>query len=236
MPPMRIANGVVHVLSPSAVHSSLEAIVSAHRARGGAEVKLTFETAPTLVKLVAAGAVADILIAPPQVMDELVAMGKAAPEGRIQLGRAGVGVCVRADQPLPDVSSTEALKHAILAADAVFHTRASSGTYVARLLARLGLAERVKGKVHSYHDAQETYTHQLASKGRDIGFGGIPELQRWQDRGLRYVAPLPQDIQNYTAYLAALATDPPNSDGARVFFAFLSGAEAKAILVAHGVD
>lgn len=232
----RIANGVVHVLSPSAVHSSLEAIVAAHRGRGGAEVRLTFETAPALVKRIRGGETADILIAPPQVMDELAAMGKASPAGRFQLGRAGVGICVRADQAPPDVSGTESLKRAILEADAVFHTRASSGTYVAQLLARLGLAERIKDKVRSYHDAQETYTHQLASRGRDIGFGGIPELQRWQDRGLRYVAPLPPDIQNYTAYHAALAADPPNRDAARAFFSFLSGADAKAILVAHGVD
>lgn len=236
MTPMRTASGVVHVLSPSAVHSSLEAIVAAHRGRGGAEVKLRFETAPTLVKLVLGGETADILIAPPKVMDELTAIGKASPEGRFQLGRAGVGVCVRAGQAPPDVSSTEALKRAILDADAVFRTEASSGTYVAQLLQRLGLIDRVRDKVRSFHDAQETYTHQLASRGRDIGFGGIPELQRWQDRGLRYVAPLPPDVQNFTAYHAAMAADPPNRDGARAFFEFLASAESKAILIANGVD
>jgi len=236
MTTMRIANDVVQVLSPSAVHSSLEAIVAAHRSRGGADVQLTFETAPTLVKRVAAGVAADILIAPPKVMDELVAMGKAAADGRFQLGRAGVGICVRADQPLPDVTSTEALKRAVLAADAVFHTQASSGTYVAQLLERLGLAAQVRARIRSYHDAQETFSSQLASKGRDIGFGGLPEIRRWHDRGLRLVAPLPPDVQNYTAYLAAMATNPPNRDGARTFFNFLSGAEAKAILAANGVD
>lgn len=233
---MQIANEVVHVLSPSAVHSSLEAIVAAHRARGGAEVRLRFETAPTLVRLMKEGETADIVIAPPQVMDELAGMGKTTPEGRYLLGRAGVGVCVRADQPLPDVSTTEALKRAVLAADAVFHTRASSGTYVAQLLQRLGLAERLGERVRAYHDAQETFSRQLGSKGRDIGFGGLPEIVRWHDRGLRLVAPLPPEIQNYTPYLAAMAADPPNRDGARAFFAFLSSAEAKAILVENGVS
>jgi len=232
----KASRGVVRVLSPSAVHASLEAIVAAHRAHGGAEVALTFETAPALAKRLAAGAAADIIIAPPKVMDELVGTGKARAEGRFQLGRAGVGVCVRAGQPLPDVSSTEALTTALLEADAVFHTRASSGTYVAQLLDRLGLAERLRDKIRSYHDAQETFAHQLNSTGRDIGFGGLPEIRRWRERGLRLVAPLPPDIQHYTAYLAALAADPPNRDGALAFFAFLSSAEAKAILVANGVD
>lgn len=233
---MPSSRGIVQVLSPSAVHSSLEAIVAAHRGRGGAEVQLTFETAPTLVKRVAAGEPADILIAPPVVMDELVAIGKASASGGFSLGRAGVGVCVRADQPIPDVSSTDALKRAVLAADAVFHTQASSGTYVEKLLEHLGLAARLGARIRSYHDAQETFTHQLASRGRDIGFGGLPEIRRWHDRGLRLVAPLPPDVQNYTTYLAALAADPPHRDAARAFFSFLASAEARAILVAHGVD
>ncbi len=233
---MPSSNGIVRVLSPSAVHSSLEAIVETYLRQGGSEVKLTFETAPTLVKRIAGGEAADIVIAPPRVMDELVGMGRANPDGRFQLGRAGVGVCVRAGAPLPDVSSTEALKCALLEAESVFHTRASSGTYVAQLLEQLGVAAKIGGNIRSYHDAQETFTHLLNSKGRDIGFGGIPEIQRWHGRGLRLVAPLPPDIQNYTAYLAALMADPPNRDGARDFFTFLTSAAAKAILVAHGVD
>ena len=230
------SKGVVRVLSPSAVHSSLEAIVEAHRGRGGSEVALRFETAPMLIKLVAGGESADIIIAPPRVMDELVGMGKANPDGRFQLGRAGVGVCVRDGAPFPDVASTEALKRAILDAESVFHTQASSGIYVAQLLERLGVAAQIKGRIRSYHDAQETFTHLLGSKGRDIGFGGLPEIRRWHDRGLRLVAPLPSDIQNYTAYLAALMSDPPNGEGARAFFKFLASAEAKALLIANGVD
>jgi len=229
-------NGAVRVLSPSAVHSSLEAIVEAHRGRGGGEVQLAFGTAPTLLKRIAGGEAADIIIAPPKVMDELVGMEKADPDGRFQLGRAGVGVCVRAGAPFPDVASTEALKRALLEAESVFHTQASSGIYVAQLLERLGVAARIKGRIRSYHDAQETFTRLLDSKGRDIGFGGLPEVRRWHDRGLRLVAPLPPDIQNYTAYLAALMTNPPNRVGARAFFTFLASAEAKVILVAHGVD
>jgi molybdate transport system substrate-binding protein len=227
---------VVRVLSPSAMHSSLESIVAAFSARGGAKVLLNFETAPVLARKVVAGEPADILIAPPKIMDELVGIGKARAAGRFQLGRAGVGVCVREGQPYPDVSTTEALKRAVLAADAVFHTQASSGTYVAQLLERLGLAEPMRGRIRSYHDAKETFSRQLQSAGQDIGFGGLPEIRRWRDRGLRLVAPLPPGIQHYTAYHAALAVEPSNEDGARAFFEYLSGAEAKALLREKGVD
>ena len=227
--------GTVRVLSPSAVHSSLEAIVEAYREVGSDGVALTFETAPALAARLAGGELADIVIAPPRVMDELIGAGKANPQGLFHLGRVGVGVAVREGAPLPDISSTEALKRSLLAADAIIHTRASSGIYVTQLLERLELAAAVRTKTTSYHDAQGAFTHLANGAGNEIGFGGITEIRRWSNRGLRLVGPLPPDVQNYTAYVAALTADPPNRDGARTFLRFLASADARAIRSAHGV-
>ena len=228
--------GEVRLVSPSAMHSSLEALVEAYRKQSGDEVRLKFETAPAMMKLLAAGEVTDIIVAPPAVMDEIVKIGKASPEGRFILGRVGAGVAVRAGAPVPDVSSTEALKRAVLEADSVVYNRASSGLYIARMLEKLGLAEQIKGKTKIFRDAQETFTHMLNSTEREIGFGGLTEIVRWRDKGLRLAGPLPADLQNYTAYAVALAADPPNPEGARAFFKFLGSPAARAILAEHGVD
>ena len=227
--------GVVRVLSPSAVHSSLEAIVAAYREVGSDDVTLTFETAPALAACLAGGEVADVVIAPPKVMDQLISGGRAKRGERVQLGRVGIGVVVREGAPFPDISSTEALKDSLLAADSIIHTRASSGIYVAQLLDRLGLTPAVGTKTTSYHDAQGAFPRIAAGTGKEIGFGGITEIRRWASRGLKLVGPLPPDIQNYTTYVAALSADPPNPEGARAFLQFLASADAKAICSAHGV-
>ncbi len=227
---------IVRVLSPSAMQSSLESTVGAYLGSGGIAVVLTFESAPALGQRIAGGEVADIVIAPPRVMDELTAARKADAQSRHELGRAGVGIAVRDGAPLPDVSSTDALKRSLLEADSIVHTRASSGLYVAQLLERLGLTAQVKAKTVTYHDAVGSFTHLLNGKGREIGFGGIPEIRRWADRGLRYVAPLPPDIQNYTTYVAALATDAPNIEGAQAFLRFLASPAAAAIFTANGLE
>jgi molybdate transport system substrate-binding protein len=228
--------GEVRVLSPSAMHSSLELLVEAYRKQSGDEVKLAFETAPAMMKKLAAGETADVIIAPPVTMEGIVKMGKAQAAGRFELGRVGVGVLVRADAPVPDISSTEALKRAIVEADSVVFNRASSGLYVERLMEKLGLAEAIKAKTVRHHDAQEQFTHLLNGKGREIGFGGLTEIVRWRDKGLRLVGPLPADIQNYTVYTASLAAEPPNPEGARAFLKFLASPATKAILKANGVD
>jgi molybdate transport system substrate-binding protein len=218
------------------MHSSLEALVATHRKQSGDEVKLKFETAPAMLKLFAAGEMADVIVAPPIVMDEIVKMGKAVAEGRFILGRVGAGVVVRAGVPMPDVSTVEALKRAVLEADGVVYNRASSGLYIARMLEKLGLAEQIKGKTRIFHDAQETFTHMLGAKDREIGFGGLTEIVRWRDKGLRLAGPLPADVQNYTAYAVTLSSEPPNPEGARAFFRFLASPAARAILTDYGVD
>lgn len=228
--------GEVRVLSPAAIHSSLEALAEAHRKQSGDEVKLKFETAPALRKLLAAGEAADVIVAPPAVMDEIVKMGKAVSDGRFVLGRVGVGVVVRAGAPLPDISSTEALKRSLLDAESVVYNRASSGLYVERLIAKLGLTEALQAKTARYHDAQETFAHLLNGKGREFGFNGVTEIVRWRDKGLRLVGPLPADIQNYTTYAVTLATEPINPEGARVFLKFLASPAARTIFTAYGVD
>jgi len=226
----------VRVLSPSAMHSSLEALAEAHRKQSGDEVKLAFETAPAMRKKLAAGEIADIIIVPPAAMLQVVEMGKAAPTGHHVLGRVGVGVVIRAGAPVPDISSTEALKRSLLAADSVAYNHASSGVYVESLMKKLGLAEALEAKTVRHRDALESFTHLLKGEGREIGFGGMTEIVRWRDKGLRLVGPLPADIQNYTTYMAALSTEPPNLEGARAFLRFLASPAAKAILLAHGVD
>lgn len=228
--------GQVRVISPSAMHSSLDLLVEAYRKLRSDEIRLTFETAPMLPKRLAAGEVADIIIVPPARMADVIKMGKANPNGQFELGRVGVGVLIRGDAPVPDISTTEALKKAVLEADSVVFNRASSGLYVERLMEKLGLAESIKAKTVRHRDAQEQFTHILNGQGREIGFGGLTEIARWRDKGLKLVGPLPADIQNYTVYAAALAAEPQNPVGARAFFEFLASPTAKAILKSNGVD
>ena len=68
----------------------------------------------------------DVVIAPPAVLDELAKTGKIGNE-RVAVGRVGMGVAVRAGAPIPDISSVEALKRSVLAAESLVFTRGSSG-------------------------------------------------------------------------------------------------------------
>lgn len=222
----------IDVLSGAAVEPGLVAATELFRKRTGNRVKIAFATTPEIRRLFAAGAAPDVVIAPHAALDELAKSGKVDGSARVPLGRVGVGVVIRDGAPIPDVSTTEALKRAVLDADSVIYNRASSGLYVEGLLQRLGLAEQIQAKTKRY--AGTDMVEPLAKgQGNEIGFMPVAQILNCRDRGLRLVGPLPADIQNHTTYAAAPA---PNSAGGLAFVRFLGTAEAKSLFASAGIE
>ena len=89
------------------------------------------------------------------------------------LARTGIGIAVRKGAPKPDVSSPEALKRALLAADTVVYNTASSGLYIEKMLDRIGVGDPVKAKTQRYPTGEGVMMHIINGKGNEIGFGAI---------------------------------------------------------------
>jgi molybdate transport system substrate-binding protein len=214
------------------VEPALLAAADVFRKRTGNSVKITFATTPDIRRLIGAGEMPDVVIAPPATLDELAKPGKIDSTAQVSLGRVGVGIVIRDGAPRPDVSTTDALKRAMLDADSVVYNRASSGLYVEGLLQRLGLAELIAAKTKRYigTDMIEPLIH---GKGKEIGFMPVVQILNWRGRGLQLVGPLPDDVQNYTTYAAAPAS---SSEGGLAFVRFLATAEAKAIFAGEGIE
>lgn len=225
----------IKVLSAGAVEPGIRAAAAAYARESGNEVKITFNTAPEIRKRLESGAAFDVVIAPPAALDEFAGAGRIAAD-RVALGRVGLGVAVRPGAEVPDISSSEALKRSLLAADSVVFNRASTGIYLENLLKKLGVYDTILPKITRYPDAGAVMEHLLKGKGKEIGFGPITEILLHKDKGLKLVGPLPADIQNYTSYSAAPMRSAGNADLARAFVRFLGGAESKALFGAAGVD
>lgn len=226
----------INVLSAGAVEPGLHAAVEAFRKATGDEVKVRFATAPALRQKVGSGESADVLIAPPAVIEELAKTGKVDAQMRVPVGRVGVGVAVRQGAAVPDVSSPEALKSAVLDAESIVYNQASTGNYVHGLLQRLGIADQIAEKTKRYPDGDAVMAHLIKGSGKEVGFGAITEIMLNTDKGLRFVGPLPGGIQNYTTYAAAPLASATNPGGGKKFIDYLSSAEAKKIFAAKGIE
>jgi molybdate transport system substrate-binding protein len=221
----------VKILSAGAVEPGVRAVAAAYQRDTGNTATFTFNTAPEIRKRIDAGEAWDVVIAPPAVLDEYAKTGKLTGP-RANLGRVGLGVAIRPDSPVPDISSSAALKQSILDADSLVFNRASTGLYLETLLKRLGVSEQVAAKSTRYPDGAAVMEHLSKGRGKEIGFGAMTEILLSKDKGVRLVGPLPADVQNYTSY-AAVASGSGEAQG---FVRYLESTQAKALISAAGIE
>jgi molybdate transport system substrate-binding protein len=224
----------IAVLSAGAIEPGIKAAATAFEKQTGHSVKITFNTAPELRKRMEGNPAFDVVIAPPAVIADFAAASKVGA-ARSNVGRVGMGVAVRDGAPVPDISSADALKKSVLAAESLVFNRASTGLYLEGLLKKMDVYAQIEGKTTRYADGASVLEHVIKGKGTEIGFGAMTEILLYTGKGLKLVGPLPADIQNYTSYTAAPLASGQQQALAQQFVAFLSGPVGKPLFVAAGV-
>src|SRR5688572_1949330 len=142
-----MAGTELKILSAGAVKRGVSRIAAEFERTTGTRVAVQFSTAPELRKRMASGESADVIVAPPAVMDDIAQQGKLLTDTRAFLGRSRMGIVIHADATPPDARDTAAFNTMLEGATAVVYNRASSGIYAARLLEKIGLAERLKSRI-----------------------------------------------------------------------------------------
>ncbi len=227
--------GEITVLSGGAIEPGLHSAAQAFERDTGHRVSIRFNTTPQIVERLARGETFDVVIAPPQALDGPGAQARLGTP-RMPVGRVGLGVAVRADAPLPDLASVDGLKRSISEADSLVFNRASTGIYFENLLKRWSLFDAVQPKTTRYADGASVLEHVIKGSGREIAFAAITEIRLYAGKGLRYVGPLPAEVQNYTAYVAVPMNTAADMSLARSFVDYLGSAAGKRRFVEAGIE
>ena len=226
------------LLSAGAVKRGVAKVAADFERESGSKVNVEFATAPEIRKRVAAGETADVVVAPPTAMDEFQKAGKIVAETRGFVGRSRMGVVVHATAAVPALGDTAAFKRALLGASAVVHNKASSGSYSAKLLEKLGLKDALGSKIVIVETGSAIMEYVAAHPPSAIGLAQISEVMVMIDKGcmVKLAAPLPDDIQNVTSYDAAATRSSQAPDAARKLAARLSSDAAKTVFAATGIN
>ena len=186
-------------------------------------VRVQFHATQALLKSIAEGAGADVVILTTEGIDQLAREGKVVAASRMALGSSGVGMAVRAGAAKPDIASLEAFKRTILSAESVAHSRmGASGIYFAGLLQRLGLADRLKKRVI----VEKGPVGAAIARGEaELGAQLLCELA--PVAGIDIVGPLPDEVQNLIHFSAGVMKD---SAAAHAFMDFLGTAEVQEVM------
>jgi len=190
------------------------------------ELHVQFHATQALLKSIAEGESADVVILTAEGIDQLAAQGKVVGATRVELGSSGVGIAVRAGAPKPDISSVSALKQSLVNAKSVAHSRmGASGIYFAQLIERLGIAERLKKRVI----VEKGPVAAAVARGEaELGAQLLCELAPVP--GIDIVGPLPDEVQKSSVFAAAVMCSTAKRAAAQAFLDFLGTAAVQAAM------
>jgi molybdate transport system substrate-binding protein len=224
------------LLSAGAVKRGVSRIAAEFERSRGTRVTVEFATAPELRKRIAGGERADVVVAPPAVLDE-IGPSKWLPDSRAFVGRSRMGIVIHADAAPAVVRDTGAFGRLLEAATAVVYNRASSGVYAARLLEKLALAEALKSKTVVVDTGGAVIEYVGGHAPGAVGLAQISEVMVLIDKGcaVKLAAPLPDEIQNVTRYDAAAMAQSAAPDAALALARALTCENAKKVFAATGI-
>ena len=252
-PSFRISYAVLLVASVSAASASLAADIRvfssgapANVARVLAErftrdigdrVEFTVANPAGIQEKLRSGETPDIVLLPGSVVDGLEKSGALRPGSRSNVARVGVGVVVRTGAPLPDVSTADAVRKALLDARSIVCPDpiggGVTGPALARMMEQLGIADAVRPRI-TLRQAIAGGVELVAKGEVELGLFNISEVL--PVKGVTLVGPLPADIQNYTIYAAGIGASAKEPDAANALLKALAGPGAAEVLKSKGMD
>jgi molybdate transport system substrate-binding protein len=229
----------VKILTSRPMNPVLSDLAEPFQRASGHKIRVILAAPTEIMRRIGSNEMVDVVMSSDVTLDKLVQQGKVAPGDRLVLARVGIGLAVRAGAVKPDISSTEALKHTLLAAKSIVYTDPASGgrsgIHFDKVLDRLGIAKEVKAKsILNAQPATKPSAEYVARGEAELGIQLISEIVTVQ--GAELLGPLPAELQDITLIVAGILKTAHEPDAAKALFKHLSSPEAAAAIKAAGME
>lgn len=220
-------------ISSMATRQVLADLVQAYTAQTGVPVAIESVGGVDAAKRVQAGEAFDVVILASDAIDKLQATGHVLAGSKVDVVHSGTAVAVRVGAALPDLSSADAVRAAVLAARSVSYSTGPSGVALAQLFERWGIAPQVQDRIVT--PPPGVPVGLLVARGEvELGFQQLSELIHVE--GITVVGPLPPEIQITTTFSAAVCVTSAQPDAVRGLLAFLCSDAAAAAKRRQGME
>jgi molybdate transport system substrate-binding protein len=209
-----------------------QAVVSALAALEGYELRADFGAVGAMRKKLLDGAACDLIVLTRALIAELEASGRVVASSDV--GSVRTSIAVREGDPLPEVSSSGALRAALLAADEIYFPdpqAATAGIHFAKVLEQLGIGGRRKTFPNG-----ATAMREMTRTAAKCVIGCTQATEIRNTPGARLVGPLPPQFHLSTPYAAGVCAGAAHGQDARRFLSLLSGAESRELRLKAGFE
>ena len=231
-PVVELQAAELNVLAGGSMTAVLNQLAPPFERASGHKLVIHFDSTPNLIKLATSSDPFDLGVVPIDVFKDAAAKARFVLP-TVDIARVGYGVAVRAGAPKPDVSTSDALKKALLGAQSIANLPTSAaGAYVTGVFERLGIGEAMKAKTKP-----QATTGQIAeavAKGdAELGVFLINVLMA---PGVELAGSFPAELQQELVFTAAVATDTKNAAAAKAFIDYLTSPAATAVIKSMGLS
>jgi molybdate transport system substrate-binding protein len=202
----------------------------------GNHLTIVYSTIAELKKRIDGGETADVMLLSRPILDDLAGQGKVTQGSIVNIGASYVAVGVRAGAPIPDISTPEKLKAALLATKSISYADPSkggaSGVHFAKVLDRLGIAAEMKPKTKLVPNAQAG--ELVASGEAEMGVAQASEIAAVP--GTRLVGPLPGEFNSRITFAAGIGSTCKDPSAAKALIDLLASPAGAVVLKSKGMD
>ena len=223
----------IKVISANGIAGVIADTRAKFEAASGHTLMVTVVEPSEIRRRVLAGEAFDVIIVPRDSSDELMKSGKIMLGTVVALMRISFGLAVAASRPSPEVSTPDALKRTLLAAQTVMltdpATGATSGIHFMEVLNKLGIASQMKDKLVP-KPAGEIHAERVAQGQADLAVQAEHEIRCV--RGATFLD-YPAALQRTIVLMGGVGAATSDLAAAKSYLAFITGPEAATAYKAH---
>lgn len=224
----------VRVLCSTALKAVMEELGPQFERTTKHRIVVTYGTSAALKRQIERGEPFDLAVLTSAPMDDLIKQGKIAADTRTPIARTGMAIGIRAGARKPDISTTDALKHALLDAKSIVYAKeGAAGVYFVALVQRLGIADALKAKSKVMATGEEV---GHAIEGGEAEFGILPVSEILPYHGAEVLGPFPADVQEYAVTVAGVGVNAKQSPAAKELIKFITTPAALTVIKKKGME
>ena len=198
----------------------------------GHKLSIHFDSTPNIITRINSGTPFDVVVVPVDVFKDATAKAHFAAGPTVDVARVGYGVAIRAGAPTPDLSTPDAMKKTLLAAQSIAFVPASAaGTYVTKVFERLGINEEMKAKT-KVQPGPPQIAPAVAKGEAELGVFLTNVLIA---PGVELAGSFPAELQQELVFTSAIASDAKETAAAKAFIDYLKSPAVAATIKAGGM-
>jgi len=220
----------LNILSGGAAQGLVGSLAPAFKAQTGFDIAGEFGAVGLMADKLRKGTPADVIILTAAILARLAEEKLVLPSSMSNIGLVETALAVRAGDSKVVVTDAASLRDALRASDAIFvpDTKASTaGNHVAKVLARLGIADEVAGRLKIFANGV-TAMKQLAVSGAKRPIGCTQATEIITTAGVALSGSLPSGCELSTMYTAGVTTNAANVAQAQILIDLLTADDQRA--------